>query len=428
MVADERKNARIFFQNFGGVMGKRGFTFTWRYAPEIEQQMQRVYASLSEKDRRIYAAIEAQKFPRGGITYIAEILGCDRKTIRRGIKDLKDPRTLPKDRIRRPGGGAKSKLEIIPGIDVAFLEIVRDYTAGDPMKEEVLWTNLAHQEIADHLRARGIDVSVRIVQQLLHKHNFTKRKARKRLSTGANADRDAQFRRIAALRAQYEALGNPILSIDTKKKESLGLLDRGGVVYTQEPIEVYDHDFSHLADGVAIPYTLYDLHRNRASVYLGTTKDTAGFVCDCIQAWWEAEGRSYYPTATSLLLLADSGGSNSYRHYVFKEALQQLADVLGIEIRLAHYPPYASKWNPVEHRVFPHITRALRGVILTSHDQVKTLIERTKTSTGLTVTAQIVTKVYQTGKKVAEGFKESMRILFDKELGKWNYRAVPLQI
>jgi hypothetical protein len=407
-------------------MGQRGFTFTWRYAPDIEQQMKTFYDSLSEKDRRIYAAIEAQKFPRGGITYMAEILGCNRKTIRRGIKDLKDPRTLPKDRIRRQGGGAKPKLETIAGIDVAFLEIVRDYTAGDPMKEEVLWTNLAHQDIATRLRACGMDVSVRIVKQLLRKHNFTKRKARKSLSTGENVDREAQFRRIAHVRAQYEAVGNPIISIDTKKKESLGLLYREGSVYTQEVIKVYDHDFPHLADGVAIPYAIYDLQRNKACVSLGTSKDTADFVCDSIKHWWLTQGRHDYPQATSILALADSGGSNSYRHYVFKEALQQLVAALGIEIRMAHYPPYASKWNPVEHRVFPHITRVLRGVILTSHEQVKRLIERTKTSTGLTVTAQIVTKVYQTGKKVAEGFKESMRILFDKELGKWNYRAVPL--
>jgi hypothetical protein len=408
-------------------MGKRGFTFKWRYSPELEQQMKTVYESLSEKVRRIYAAIEAQKFRRGGISYMAEILGCARSTIRRGLKELKDPRTLPKDRLRRPGGGAKSKVETIVGIDAAFLEIVRDYTAGDPMQEEVLWTNLAHQEIADRLRARGMDVSVRIVKQLLRKHHFKKRKARKSLRTGEHVDRDAQFRRIAHLRAQYEAVGNPIISIDTKKKEALGLLDRGGTLYTQEVITVYDHDFSHLADGVAIPYTIYDLQQNRAYVNIGISKDTADFVCDSIRHWWLSQGRYDYPQATSILALADSGGSNSYRHYVFKEALQHLVDELGIEIRMAHYPSYASKWNPVEHRVFPHITRALRGVILTSHEQVKRLIERTKTSTGLTLTVRIVTKMYQTGRKVTEGFKASMRILFDEKLGKWNYRAVPLQ-
>lgn len=204
---------------------------------------------------------------------------------------------------------------------------------------------------------------------------------------------------------------------------------REGRLYTQLPLPVYDHDFSYLAEGIAIPYTLYDMQHNRAFVCLGTSKDTAEFVCDAIRTWWKAEGQATHPFASSLLLLADSGGSNSYRHDVFKEALQQLASDLGIELRLAHYPPYASKWNPVEHRVFPHITKALKGAILTSHKQVKALIERAKTSTGLTVTVQILTKVYQTGKKVAEGFKESMRIIFDTELGKMlgklNYRVVP---
>lgn len=402
---------------------------SWMYSAEIEEQMRTVYTSLSEKDRRIYAAIEAQKLPRGGSSYIAEVLGCARKTIRRGIKELKDPRSLPIDRIRRKGGGAKAKIETIPGIDVAFLEIVDHYTAGDPMRVDVLWTNLAHTEIAAQLQERGLAVGPRIVKQLLHKHKFKQRIAQKRLSIGAFAARDAQFQRIKALRAEYEAAGKPIISMDTKAKEYLGLLFREGRIYTQLPLPVYDHDFSYLADGVAIPYTLYDMQRNRAFVCLGTSKDTAAFVCDAIRAWWKAEGCVAYPAATSILLLADSGGSNSYRHYVFKEALQQLASELGLELRMAHYPPYASKWNPVEHRVFPYITKALKGVILTSHEQVKTLIERAKTSTGLTVTVKIVTNVYQTGKKVAHGFKASMRILFDTELGKalakLNYRAVP---
>ena len=295
------EESKDFFRNLGRVMGKRGLTFTWRYVPEIEQNMKTVYENLSGKDRRIYAAIEAYKLPRGGITYIARVLGCDRKTIREGIKELKEPRTLPKDRIRREGGGAKAKLETIPGIDEVFLEVVRDYTAGDPMREDVLWTNLAHQEMAKQLQARGMDVSERIVKQLLKKHNFKQRKARKSLSTGTNADRDAQFRRIAELRAQYETVGNPIISIDTKKKESLGLLSRDGTVYTQQVVKVYDHDFSYLADGVAIPYTIYDLQRNTAYVSIGASKDTADFVCDSIKHWWRTQGQADSPFATSIL-------------------------------------------------------------------------------------------------------------------------------
>ena len=298
----------------------------WRYAADIELDMQRVYESLSERDRRIYAAIEAKKLPHGGITYLAELFGGSERTIRRGMKELNDPRTFPKDRIRRVGGGRKSKLESLPGLDDAFLAVVRDYTAGDPMQEDGLWTNLGLTDSARQLRERGFDVSVRIVRQLRQKHHFKPRKLRKNLNTGTNADRDAQFQRIAALRSQYEALGNPILSIDTKKKEYLGLLFREGRLYTQQPLNVYDHDFSHLADGVAIPYALYDLQQNTAHVCIGTSKDTAVFVCDAINAWWDVKGQATYPFATSILLLADSGGSNSYRHYVFKEALQGLAE------------------------------------------------------------------------------------------------------
>lgn len=398
---------------------------SWKYTTDIETNMKRTYDQLSEKDRRIYAAIEAQKLPHGGISYIAKLFGCSRITIRKGMKELDDPRTLPTDRIRRTGGGRKPKLETMPGLDDAFLEVVRDYTAGDPMQEEVLWTNLGQEEMADLLRARGMDVSKRIVKQLLKKHHFKSRKARKRLRTGTTDDRDAQFHRIAELRAEYEAAGNPIISMDTKKKERLGQLFREGLLTTQLPVDVYDHDFAHLATGIVVPYTLYDVQRNHAFVCLGTNYDTAEFVCDAIHTWWRAEGQKHYPHATSILLLADSGGSNSYRHYVFKEALQALADMIGIELRVAHYPSYASKWNPVEHRVFPHITRVLRGVILTSHDQVKRLIERTTTKTGLTVSARIYWKVYQTGKRAAKGFKDAMTILFDKVLPKWNYRAVP---
>lgn len=188
-----------------------------------------------------------------------------------------------------------------------------------------------------------------------------KRKARKRVSTGTNVNRDAQFHRIAQLREEDETVGNPIISIDTKKKESLGLLYRDGTLYTQQMVKVYNHDFSHLTAGVAIPYTIYDLQRNTACMSIGTSQDTADFVCDSIKSWWLTQGRADSPLAPSILALTDSGGSNSYRPDVFKEALQRLAGELGIEIRMAPYPPYASNWNPGEHRGFPFITRALKG-------------------------------------------------------------------
>ena len=189
----------------------------------------------------------------------------------------------------------------------------------------------------------------------------------------------------------------------------------------------FDHDFPHLADGIIIPHGLYDVIKNEAYVNIGTSKDTSEFACDSLRHWWYNQGIYDYPNATSILILCDSGGSNSYRHYIFKEDLEKLANEICIEIRMAHYPSYASKWNPIEHRLFCHITRSLRGVILKSYDIVKELIESTTTKMGLKVKANLIKKVYKTGKKYAENYKEEMKIKFDEKLGKWNYRAVPIK-
>lgn len=398
----------------------------YRYDQTVEQQIKFVHEQLSEKDRRLYAAVETQKLPHGGQSYIAKLLGCARKTIRRGIEELKNPELLPeKGRIRHKGGGRKRILDTHPELNGQFVNVLQDYTAGDPMNIDIRWTNLTPLQIVKYLEQESIKTSIYIVKQLLRVHDYVKRKAQKQLSTGECAERDYQFKKISQLKALYTLLGCPIISIDTKKKEYLGNLYRDGHLYTTEVIKVLDHDYSHLATGIVIPYTIYDIIQNKAYVYIGTTKDTAEFVCDCIYHWWTCYGITIYPNALSILALADSGGSNSYRHYIFKQELQDLVDELGIEIRMAHYPSYCSKWNPVEHRVFPHMTRAMQGVVFSSHELVKDLIETTSTKTGLQVIAHIVAKVYEIGKKVTDDFKDTMRILFDEDLGKWNYRAVP---
>lgn len=191
-------------------------------------------------------------------------------------------------------------------------------------------------------------------------------------------------------------------------------------------IRVYDHDFQSLSQGDALLYGIYDVLKNKGFINIGTSKDTSEFVCDSIRFWWEHYGQYEYPRANSILALADGGGSNSSRHYIFKEDLQKLVDDIQIEIRMAHYPPYTSKWNPIEHRMFPHVTNAMKGVILKSHEMVEELIQKTQTKTGLSIRTHITRKKYQTQRKVEEGFKENMRIFFDDYLPKWNYTAVPL--
>lgn len=197
-------------------------------------------------------------------------------------------------------------------------------------------------------------------------------------------------------------------------------------MYTQdEAIEVFDHDWKSLATGVVIPHGLYDLKLNRGYLHLGTSHDTGEFACDAIRDWWLEHGQQHYATATSILLLCDGGGSNSSRQYLFKQDLQRLVNELNLEIRIAHYPPYTSKYNPIEHRLFPHLTRVCQGVIFESVAIVKNLMEKAKTQTGLTVFAAIWDKVYQTGRKVTEEFKQTMAIVFDEYLPKWNYTAKP---
>jgi Rhodopirellula transposase DDE domain len=205
----------------------------------------------------------------------------------------------------------------------------------------------------------------------------------------------------------------------------LGNFYRDGGAYCTHTVKVNDHDFKSFSDGVVTPYGIYDLKRNEGYVTLGTSKNTSEFCCDCIKEWWENYGKENYSEANSILALADCGGSNSSRHYIFKEDLQRLVDEIGIEIRIAHYPPYTSKYNPIEHKLFCHITKACKGAVFSSIDVVKKLVDKTSTSKGLKVFSNIKDKVYVTARKVSENFKKNMTIVFDDYLGKWNYKAIP---
>ena len=307
----------------------------------------------------------------------------------------------------------------------AFHAVLEDHTAGSPVHQEVIWTDLTPKEIQADLRGRDLYVSEDIVRQLLRDHGYRRRQMLKYLDMDQHPDRDAQFVNIARLKQEYLNSGNPIVSIDTKKKELLGTFYRDGQVYTRQALLAYDHDFPSYAAGVVIPYGIYDLKRNTGYVSVGTSKDTSEFACDSIAWWWAGYGWELYPGADSICLLCDGGGSNSASKYLFKEDLQKLSDRLGIEIRVAHYPPYCSKYNPIERRLFCHLTRACQGVLFDSVATVKRLLEKTQTATGLRVIVEVLDKVYQTGRKYTEGFKENMAILFDDLLPKWNYRAIP---
>jgi hypothetical protein len=251
------------------------------------------------------------------------------------------------------------------------------------------------------------------------------RKARKKKSLGNHPDRDLQFENIAKLKASYMEAGDPVISFDTKKKELIGNFSRDGETLTQMGVETLDHDFPSAGEGKVIPHGIYDLARNEGYMHLNMSHDTSEFCCDSVAHWWNQQGREHYPNSKRLLILCDGGGSNAANRHVFKEALQGLADRLGVEVRIAHYPPYCSKHNPIEHRLFPHISRACRGVVFHSIGIVKQFMERASTQTGLKVVVDILSGVYETGKKCAADFLENMPISFDTHLPKWNYTAIP---
>ncbi len=400
------------------------------YSPEIEQAMKKYYATLSEKDRRRYVALAALKLGHGGQNYIAKLLRCSEKTVSRGLIELAGLPEQPQYEmaLRKPGGGRPRYDEIYPEIDTQFLGVLKEHTAGNPMDEKVIWTDLTPDEIAGLLDDQHhVRVSKTVVRKLLKKHGYRLRKAQKKKTQKTVAHRNEQFVKIGELKAEFQAAGNPIISFDVKKKEYLGNFYRDGRLYTLQELHTLDHDFSSNAEGIIIPHGIYDLQRNIGYLHLGVSKDTSQFACDCIRSWWLQHGRAANPNATAILGLCDGGGSNDSRHYIFKEDLQKLVDELGIEIRIAHYPPYCSKYNPIEHRLFPHVTRACQGVIFASVALVKELMEKTKTSKGLKVVVEIIETVYQTGRKVTEDFRMNMPIVFDAVLPQWNYRAIPNQ-
>ena len=293
------------------------------------------------------------------------------------------------------------------------------------MRPGVRWTNLSLRRIRIDLIGSGFRIGVKSVAQLLLRFRFGRRQAQKKLSTKRHPQRDQQFRKIERLRAEYQGSANPIISVDTKKKEFVGNLHREGHLYTQETIQTLDHDFPTSAEGVVYPHGIYETKRNLGHINMGTNHDTSRFACDSIARWWEKHGRIAYPQAASLLLLCDGGGSNASRRYIFKYHLERLADRLQIEIRVAHYPPGCSKYNPIEHRFFPHVTRACQGVIFTTIGLIQKKIGEARTEKGLRTTVEVLQGEYPIGEKVPEGYKKSMRIIFDEELPAWNYRAIP---
>lgn len=296
------------------------------------------------------------------------------------------------------------------------------------MEDDILWTNLTRSEMAAGLAEEGFEVSVTVVDRLLEIFEMGQHQAQKIKAMQSAPERNEQFEHIAELQQEYLEAGLPVLSMDTKKKEILGDYARPGRVYSTARRRAWDHDFPTHSPGVVIPHGLYDPALNEGYLHLGDSRETSAFAADALVDWWQHYGRRRYPHAAELLLLCDGGGSNSSRRLVFKEQLQRVVDRLDLSIRVAHYPPGCSKYNPIEHRLFPHVTRQLKGLFLPSLDVVRDLARRATTSTGLRVYARSLRGLYELGQRATVRSVEQLRILFDPILPQWNYILVPALI
>lgn len=301
-------------------------------------------------------------------------------------------------------------------------KFIEDRKAGSPTDSKVYWIHLKPRTIAELFEQQtGHKVSHGFVKRLLKDMGFKYRKLLKSLAIGKFDKRNEQFEIIFHLVA-IMSLDTPVISIDCKKKERLGQLHRKGKMYSTGPIKVYDHDYPHLSEGKVIPHGIYDLQRNEGYISIGGSHETAVFVKDNLLWWWDEFGVHQYPDACTILILCDAGGANDYRHHSFKKQMLLLAKQIGLDIIICHYPPYTSKWNPIEHRLFAHVNHAMKGVVLTDYNLVKELIEQTKTDTGLTVQVRLNLKQYQIGVKHSKQDVDFSRISFNKKIPKLSYR------
>lgn len=310
-----------------------------------------------------------------------------------------------------------------PELTAEVVGVIGDYEAGSPQDTQERWIGLHPGQIMKKCLEAGIEISRYIVKEFLGLLGYKKRRYSKEQLLGNAENRNAQFEKIAILKNTFLEQKLPVFSIDTKKKEPLGNFDRSEQYFGKDKRKVNDHDFQTHAKGIVIPHGIYDIGDNRGYVTLGTSKDTSGFVCDNLAWWWQNNLQWKYHHAGTMLLLCDGGGSNACNHYIVKQDLVKLAKALNMNILVAHYPAYCSKWNPIEHRLFCHLHRAYEGSIFHNIQIVKELSMQTSTKTGLEVHARINDKQYQTGRKYSYEFKENIEkyILFDDQIPKWNY-------
>lgn len=393
---------------------------------ELRGVFEEVLPHLNERQRRLTVGSFARRLGRGGKTLAAEASGMSRNTVIKAVKEL-EAGVEPSESLREPGGGDRQAIDKQPGLLAALDELVWPEARGHPMSP-LRWTNKSTYTLAEQLRSDGWEVSPELVRRLLHQMGYSLQAPSKTKEGDSHPDRDGQFRHINATAEKFQRGRQPVISVDTKKKELVGNYNNGGVEWqvAGEPVEVNGHDFPDPKVGKAIPYGVYDLANNEGWVSVGDVADTAEFAVESIRRWWDTLGKARFPKATKLMITADAGGSNGYRVRAWKKFVADLATETGLTITVCHYPPGTSKWNKIEHRMFSFISMNWRGRPLTDLRTIVELIAATTTDTGLTIHADLDRNWYPTGLKITDKELAALPIKGHKAFHpEWNYTISP---
>ena len=399
---------------------------------EIRRRYESLQSVLDERQMRLWAAAEALALGRGGPAAVTEATGVRGKRLWKGKQDLAElghqapEESARQRRVRRPGAGRKPLTQVDSTLSADLERLLEPATRGNPMSP-LRWTTKALRTLARELQAKGHTVSPSTVGRLLAELGYSLQATRKTIEGKQNPDRDGQFRYINRWTRAFQREGNPVISVDTKKKELVGAFANAGREWQPKgtPEKVLVHDFPSDALGKAIPYGVYDVNRNEGWVSIGIDHDTAAFAVSAIRAWWRSMGEAAYPEADELLIVADAGGSNSYRNRLWKTELQKLADDTGLQIRVSHMPPGTSKWNKIEHRLFSHISQNWRGRPLVDYETIVNLIANTTTTAGLKVKAKLNRRSYPTKKKITNATMRELALTPLRFHGEWNYKLDP---
>ena len=397
-------------------------------AQQDSKVIQKVMGTLNEAQRRWMVGREALRLGRGGIQRMMERSGLSKPTILRGIRELggKAKLVAEEGRVRKAGGGRKPVEDHDPEITRLLEQVMEESTVGDPMSP-LKWNSKSTYQIRDHLAGAGHPVSEDTIQRRLRELGYSLQANRKDKEGESHVDRDRQFRYISETAKRFLKAKQPVISVDTKKKEKVGNFKNSGQKWHKkgEAPKVSIHDFPSLAEGTAIPYGAYDVHRNEGMVNVGMTHDTAEFAVESIRRWWRQFGIRHYSGAQRLFICADSGGSNAARNRAWKYYLQQFSDEVGLEIVVGHYPPGTSKWNKIEHRMFSFISMNWRGEPLASFETVVNMICATTTKQGLRIQALLDPSVYETGVKITDEQMKQLNLQPHRRNPEWNYSLLP---